>query len=101
MRARSRAAVEIHRFVEAVAGAVGADLPPQRQRDVEEPAAQRCSLAGKVAHAARPGRTFAAIRGAVHWRDWLIAGRNTGSLTDWLYGAGLFTPRGGGLVVKD
>jgi len=51
VRPRQRLAVEIDRLVEPAVVAVGPDLPPQRQRNVEEPAPQCRGLAGEIAHA--------------------------------------------------
>ena len=51
MRPRQRLAVEIDRLAEPAIDAVSPDLPPQRQRDVEQPAPQRRGLAGEIAHA--------------------------------------------------
>ena len=48
---RQRLAVEIDRLAEPAIDAVSPDLPPQRQRDVEQPAPQRRGLAGEIAHA--------------------------------------------------
>ena len=42
----------VDRLVEAAADAVGAHVPPQRQRHVEQPAPQRRRLLRRVAHAA-------------------------------------------------
>ena len=51
MRPRQRLAVKINRLVEPAIDAVSPDLPPQRQRNVEQPAPQCRGLAGEIAHA--------------------------------------------------
>src|SRR6185437_10436917 len=51
MRQRLGLAVEIDRLVEPAVDTVRPDLPPQRQRNVEEPASQRRGFAGEIAHA--------------------------------------------------
>jgi len=63
MRPRQRFAVQLDRLMEAAADAVGADVPPQRQRRIEQPASQRRRLAESIAHAASLRGAWSATAG--------------------------------------
>ena len=55
VRLRYGIAIEVDRLVEASADMIGPDIPPERQRRLEQPATQRRGLAHNLAQVGGPG----------------------------------------------